>query len=253
MKIIISPAKKMRTDLDGLPPRDLPLFLDRAEVLADHLRGLSYRELKQLLACNDQIAELNFRRYQSLDLRRGLTPAVLAYEGIQYRYMSPTVFTGAEYEYIQARLRILSGLYGLLRPFDGVAPYRLEMQAKLKAGSCENLYVYWGSALADALVQGEDTVLNLASEEYAKAVRPYVPREVRFITPVFGELIGDRVVEKGVYVKMARGEMVRFLAEGQAQGPEAVLEFHRLGYAYCPERSGRDMPVFLKEKAKRGE
>lgn len=248
MKIIISPAKKMKDDWDSLPWRDLPGFFDKAEVLRDYLRSLSYKELKKLLACNDQIAELNFRRFQTMDLRRGLTPALLAYEGIQYRYMSPGVFTAGQYEYVQAHLRILSGFYGLLRPFDGVTPYRLEMQARLKTGFCDSLYGYWGPALAEALLaEGEDTVLNLASEEYARAVRPYVPGHVRFITPVFGELSGGRVVEKGVYVKMARGEMVRFLSERQAQGPEAVLEFRGLGYRCDPERSGRDMPVFLKE------
>ena len=247
MKIILSPAKKMRVDTDGLPPLGLPRFLDRAEVLGDSLRGLEYRALKRLLVCNDAIAELNFRRYQALDLRRGLTPALLAYEGIQYRYMAPGVFTAAMYEYAQAHLRILSGLYGLLLPFDGVTPYRLEMQARLKTDFCANLYDFWGSALADALLEdGETVVLNLASEEYAKAVRPYVPDRVRFVTPVFGELVEGRVMEKGVYVKMARGEMVRWLAERGAEGPDGITAFDGLGYRYAAEWSGRDMPVFLK-------
>lgn len=248
MKIIISPAKKMRVDTDGLPPRDLPRFLDRAEVLGDWLRGLDHRALKRLLVCNDAIAELNFRRYEALDLYRGLTPALLAYEGIQYRYMAPAVFTGDMYEYVQKHLRILSGLYGLLRPFDGVTPYRLEMQAKVKTDFCTNLYDYWGSALTDALTEdGETVILNLASEEYAKAVRPYLPAWVRFIAPVFGELVDGRVVEKGVYVKMARGEMVRWLAEQGAQTPEGLPAFTGLGYRYIPELSEWDMPVFLKE------
>lgn len=247
MKIIISPAKKMREDRDGLPPVGEPVFLERAERLRDHLAGLSYRELKKLLGCNDAIAELNFRRYGAMDLGRNLTPALLAYEGIQYRYMAPSVFTGEQYAYLEEHLRILSGLYGLLRPFDGVTPYRLEMQAKLKTGFCENLYHYWGGTLAEVLTAGEGVILNLASEEYAKAVRPYLGPEVRFVTPIFGEAVGGRIMEKGVYVKMARGEMVRFLAERRAETPEAMLPFDRLGYRYHPERSGRDMPVFLRE------
>lgn len=247
MKIIISPAKKMRVDTDGLPPLGLPRFLDWAEVLGDYLRGLDYRALKRLLACNDAIAEQNFRRYEAMDLRRGLTPALLAYEGIQYRYMAPGVFTSDMYGYAQAHLRILSGLYGLLLPFDGVTPYRLEMQAKLKTDFCANLYDFWGGTLAEALTEGGETViLNLASEEYAKAVRPYLPAQVRFVTPVFGEMVEGRIMEKGVYVKMARGEMVRWLAEQGAETLEGLPAYTGLGYRYVRELSGRDMPVFLK-------
>ena len=134
MRIIISPAKKMRVDTDSLPHRTLPVFLDQTQVLADILKEKSYDELKKLWKCNDQIAELNVSRLEHLNIRKDLTPAILSYEGIQYRYMAPHVFTDRELEYVQEHLRILSGFYGILRPFDGVTPYRLEMQAKLKAG-----------------------------------------------------------------------------------------------------------------------
>ena len=246
MRIIISPAKKMNDYLDGLPPRDLPVLLGETERLLAHLKGLSLPELKKLLACNDQLAELNFRRFQTMDLRRRLTPALLAYEGIQYRYMAPAVFTSRELAYVQEHLFLLSGFYGILRPFDGVVPYRLEMQAKLRTDFCRDLYGFWGGSLAAAL-EGTDILLNLASEEYAKAVLPHLPPEVQVVTPVFGQLLPDRrVVEKGVYVKMARGEMVRFLAEAAAESPEALSAFDRLDFRYCPERSSPGHPVFLK-------
>ena len=238
----------MDRDTDTLPWRGLPVLLERTERLLEHLRGLPLPALKGLLACNDGLAELNFRRYREMDLCRDLTPALLAYEGIQYRYMAPQVFTTEQYEYVQAHLRILSGFYGLLRPFDGVVPYRLEMQARLKTGFCASLYDFWGPALAEELIRdGERVVLNLASEEYAKAVLPHLPPEVQVVTPVFGQLLPDgRVVEKGVYVKMARGEMVRFLAEAAAESPEALSAFDRLDFRYCPERSSPGHPVFLK-------
>lgn len=251
MRIIISPAKKMNDDLDGLPPRDLPALLEETERLLSHLKGLSLPELKKLLACNDQLAELNFRRFQTMDLRRRLTPALLTYEGIQYRYMAPGVFSQGALAYVQEHLRILSGFYGVLRPFDGVTPYRLEMQARLKTPFCKDLYGFWGGRLAEAL-EPDGVVVDLASGEYSKAVIPHLPAGTRVITPVFGELRDDgKVVEKGVHVKMARGEMVRFLAEGGVKDPEGITAFEGLHFRYCPQRSQPDRPVFLRDVEKR--
>ena len=131
MRIIISPAKKMNVDTDSFACRGLPALLNKTEQLYGRMRGMSFQELKTLWKCNDQIAQLNAGRLLDMDLRRNLTPAILAYQGIQYRYMAPGVFTEEELEYVEEHLRILSGFYGVLRPFDGVTPYRLEMQAKI--------------------------------------------------------------------------------------------------------------------------
>lgn len=246
MQIIISPAKKMKHDLDGLPPVTRPVFQKKTGVLLEHLRGLSYPALRALLACNDPLATLNYERFQRMDLEWDLTPSLLSYEGIQYRYMAPRVFTVGELEYVQARLRILSGFYGVLRPLDGVCPYRLEMQAKLKTDFCSGLYDFWGGELAGAL-EPDGVLLNLASAEYSRAVLPHLAPEVQVVTPVFGERnqVG-RIIEKGIYVKMARGEMVRFLAEREAQGPEEMLDFDRLGFRYHRELSEKGRPVFLR-------
>ena len=251
MRIIISPAKKMNDDLDGLPPRDLPVLLEETERLLEYLRALSLPELKKLLSCNDQLAQLNYQRFQTMDLRRRLTPAILAYEGIQYRYMAPAVFSEEALAYVQEHLRILSGFYGVLRSFDGVTPYRLEMQAKLKTPFCKDLYDFWGGRLAEAL-EPDGVVVDLASGEYSKAVVSHLPAGTRVITPVFGELREDgKVVEKGVHVKMARGEMVRFLAEGGVEDPEGITAFESLHFRYCPQRSQPDRPVFLRDVEKR--
>ena len=130
MRIIISPAKKMNADTDTLAYRDLPDFLFETQQLLDCLRAMSADDLKKLWKCNDQIVQLNVERLREMDLHRNLTPAIIAYEGIQYQYMAADVFTQKEYDYVQRHLRILSGFYGALRPLDGVTPYRLEMQAK---------------------------------------------------------------------------------------------------------------------------
>lgn len=251
MRIIISPAKKMNEDLDGLPPKELPALLEETEQLLGYLKGLSLTELKKLLACNDQLAQLNYKRFQTMDLRQRLTPALLAYEGIQYRYMAPAVFSEGALAYVQEHLRILSGFYGVLRPFDGVTPYRLEMQAKLKTPFCKDLYAFWGGKLAEALMP-DGVVVDLASGEYSKAVIPHLPARTRVITPVFGELrVDGKVVEKGVHVKMARGEMVRFLSEGGVEDPEGITAFEGLHFRYCPQRSQPDRPVFLRDVEKR--
>ena len=120
-----------------------------------------------------------------MDLRQGLTPALLAYEGIQYRYMAPGVFTEEEFSYVQERLRILSGFYGLLRPFDGVVPYRLEMQAKLAVAGARDLYAFWGDTLALALAKNTDVIFNLASKEYSRSVIPHLPAGIRLVSCVF--------------------------------------------------------------------
>jgi len=245
MRIIISPAKKMRVDTDILPYQELPVFLSRTEQLYKVLQSMSDAELKKLWKCNDQIAALNIQRLQNMDLHNRLTPAVLAYEGIQYQYMAPGVFTEQAFRYVQEHLRILSGFYGILKPFDGVTPYRLEMQAKLRAGECKDLYAYWGDSLAKALLEETDCIVNLASKEYSVCVSKYLPENVRFITCVFGEEKDGKVIEKGTMCKMARGEMVRYMAENQIEDPEQIKTFEQLNYRFDPTRSNDNLFVFI--------
>ena len=251
MRIIISPAKKMNEDTDSLAWCDLPAFLPKTEELCRKLQGMSYGELKMLWKCNDRIAALNVQRFQNMQLHTRLTPAILAYEGIQYQYMAPGVFTDQEYAYIQEHLRILSGFYGMLKPFDGVTPYRLEMQAKLRVGKEKDLYGYWGDRLATLLFSETDCIVNLASKEYSVCISKYLPDSVRFITCVFGEEKDGKVIEKGTMCKMARGEMVRYMAENQITDPEQLTTFDRLNYRFDPIRSDDKTFVFLK-KATRG-
>ena len=246
MRIIIAPAKKMNTDLDSLPPKALPQFLKQTERLMSALQAMSPKELQTLWKCNDAIAGLNVERLRDMDLRRRLTPAVLSYEGIQYRYMAPSVFEIDQFAYRQEPLRILSGFYGLLRPFDGVTPYRLEMQAHLSVDGHKDLYDFWGTKLADQLASETDFVLNLASKEYSRAVEPHLPPAVRFLTCTFGELKGGRVVEKGTICKMARGQMVRWLAENNATDPEDLKDFADLDYRFSSTRSTENCYVFIR-------
>ena len=247
MRIIISPAKKMNMDTDSLPIRALPRFLGRTEELLALLRAMSPEELKALWKCNDRLVRLNVERLADMNLRSQLTPAILAYEGIQYQYMAPGVFTGEELEYVQEHLRILSGFYGVLRPFDGVLPYRLEMQATLKPPPGKDLYEFWGATLAAEVFGETDCVVNLASREYSQCLSRYVPSGARFITCVFGERKDGKIVEKGTMCKMARGEMVRYLAENRAEDPEQMRDFDRLQYRFSPADSDGHTYTFIRE------
>ena len=233
-------------DRDSFPVRDLPALLPKAEALTEQLRSMPYEDLKALWKCNDRIAALNTERLRSMDLRHGLTPAILAYDGIQYQYMAPGVFTEGELEYVQEHLRILSGFYGVLRPFDGVTPYRLEMQARLSTCEGKDLYSYWGTSIAEMIWAETDCVVDLASREYSLCVSRHRPPEKRLVTCVFGERKDGRIIEKGTLCKMARGEMVRFLAQWRAEEPEALRDFDRLGYRFSPADSTPAAYVFLK-------
>ncbi len=236
----------MVVDTDSFTVDGLPIFLEKTEQLKTALQGMSPAGLQALWKCNDAIAKLNVERLDSMDLRRHLTPAIVSYEGIQYQYMAPGVMETVQLDYLREHLRILSGFYGLLCPFDGVTPYRLEMQAKLSVDGCKDLYAFWGDSLARQLASETDFVLNLASREYSKAVEPHLPKSVRFLTCTFGEWKDGKVIEKGTMCKMARGQMVRWLAENNVTYWTDIRAFDQLGYRFHPELSAENHNVFLK-------
>lgn len=246
MKILLSPAKKMNVNTDDLAPLGLPVFMEQTEEILHFLQGLSYAEAKKLWACNDRIAEKNYDRLKSMDLYHRLTPAILSYEGIAYQYMAPVVFESDEFAYVQEHLRILSAFYGVVKPMDGVAPYRLEMQAKAKVAGTKDLYEYWGDKLYREVLDDSHIIINLASKEYSRCIEKYLLPEDIYITCVFGESSGGKIVQKGVYAKMARGEMVRFMAEKQIKDPDEVKMFDRLGYKFRADLSDERTFVFLK-------
>lgn len=247
MRIIISPAKKMNVVDDAFGWRELPMFADEAARLADAVRALAYDEVKALWQCSDALAELNFERFRTLDVHAGaLTPAILAYEGIQYQHVAPQVMTADQLDYLQQRLRILSGFYGVLRPLDGVTPYRLEMQAKLAVDGARTLYEFWGDRLYRAIAAETDVIVNLASVEYAKAVAPHVAGPCRTVTCLFGTIDArGRLVQRSTAAKAARGSMVRWCAEHGVERPDDLRAFDVAGYALDEERSIDDCLVFV--------
>ena len=180
------------------------------------------------------------------------SPAIFSYDGIQYTYMSPSSFTDSMLEYAEKNLRIISGLYGLLRPLDGVGTYRLEMESPISIPGYGDLYSYWGGKIASSLMEDDRLLVNLASAEYSKAVLPYLPSTVTVVTPVFLDWEKGRYVSKGVYAKMERGEMVRFLAETRAETVEEIMKFSSRGYEFSHSLSSPNTLCFVRKDEEKG-
>lgn len=226
------------------------LLMINIEVLLRFMQSLSYTQLKELWKCNDKLMDLNVGRLKDMNLEKCLTPAIISYEGIQYQYMAPEIMESSQLAYIQEHLYILSAFYGVLKPFDGVVPYRLEMQAKLAQSAMpenvKDLYAFWDSKIYERITKDDHVILNLASKEYSKVIEKYISAQDRFVTCIFGEYHDGKVITKGTIAKMARGEMVRFLSEINAQMPEDVKGFNRLGFCYAEELSDDLNYVFIK-------
>ena len=159
--------------------------------------------------------------------------------------MAPDVFTQSALDYLQANLRILSGFYGILRPFDGIVPYRLEMQARLVVGRAKNLYEFWGNQLYQALTPEPEPIINLASQEYAKTIAPYLAPHQMMIDIVFASLVNGKLKTKATLAKMARGAMVRFMAEHQITDVTTIRTFDHPNYQFDATRSSANQLVFI--------
>lgn len=253
MRILISPAKQMIHDPDTLAPASRPRFLSDARLLLETLRQKSDRELQALWKTNDALTAENIERVRTMDLTRNLTPALFAYHGIQYQYLGAAALEDEALGWLCEHLRIGSGFYGLLRPLDGIVPYRLEMQARLRVGLSRDLYAFWGDRLARALAEETDTVLDLASREYSRAVLDPLPPTVRVIRCVFLSRKPDgSLAEKATLCKMARGRMARFLAEAGQADLATLQAFDGIHWQYAPELSEPDRLVYLEKPSRPG-
>lgn len=246
MKIIISPAMKMKVDTNAFAAKSQPQFLTQAKELSDFLKKCSFTQLKSIWGGSDRTTEEGQKQLSTLDITEvdGLTPAIISYSGIQYQYMAPDLFTAKALAYLQKNVRILSGLYGVLRPFDGVWPYRLEMKNKVLGFREPNLYKYWGETLANNLFDKNDVVINLASKEYSKNITPYLSGKRQMITIDFQEQKNGQWKTVGVHAKMARGEMIRFISENQLKQPEDLQQFDDFGFQFVAEESTPSRYVF---------
>lgn len=240
MLIVISPAKTL--DYETAPKTrrfTLPDFLDEAERLINILRNYSALDLAELMKLSIKLAELNFERYR--DWHQPFTPenakqAILAMKGDVYTGLDPESFKAQDFAFAQKHLRVLSGLYGVLRPLDLMQPYRLEMGTRLKNEAGRDLYAFWGASITRAVnkamkAQGDDLLINLASNEYFKAIKPKLV-EGRVITPAFKEFKNGSYRMIGVFAKKARGLMSRFIILNRLTEAEAIKAFDSEGYAF---------------------
>ena len=252
----MSPSKTL--DFEEPPPTDRhtqPEFLEDADILADILKDYDVEDLGELMDISENLSELNYDRYQSFETP--FTPenakqAIFAYQGDVYRDFEFDRYDSDDFEFLQNHVRILSGLYGVLRPLDLIQPYRLEMRTKLENPRGDDLYEFWGDRLAESVnaaldAQEDDVILNLASNEYFDSV----DRDIlngRIVSPNFKDERNGRYMVITFYLKALRGTMSNWVVRERISSPDELTRFTGNGYYYDDERSTDDEPVFLRDE-----
>jgi len=252
MLIVISPAKSFSKEVKAPSlGYSQPQHIVESEKLIGKLQGLSKKKLAGLMNLSDDLATMNIERHQnwqppfSVD---NADPAIFAFNGEVYRGLDAKSLSKDDLSYANNHLRILSGLYGVLRPLDLIQPYRLEMGAKLKYYRKNNLYQFWGDEITDDLnvdLADEKFLINLASNEYFKAVN--AKKLIgRVITPIFKDFSNGQYKSLMTYAKHARGEMSRYIIQERIEEPELLKSFNGMGYCYSPDMSDDLNLVFIR-------
>lgn len=252
MLLVLSPAKSLdEAPIPDLSAATVPALMTQSAMLAEKLKTFSPARLKKLMDISRDLAVLNHARYQerpSAPLRK---PAVLLYNGEAYRGLDAKTLDADDLRFAQRHLRILSGLYGVLRPLDAIAPHRLEMGTKLAMGrGKKDLYAFWGDCITEELNAAlrrnkEDVLVNLASAEYFKSVRTE-KLKARVITPMFKEQTAKGLKMVTVYAKHQRGAMCRWVIKHRLVEPEGLKNYAVDGYRYEPEGSSADEWLFVR-------
>ena len=256
MLMVISPAKTL--DYDTPPVIDKstqPRFVEHSVELIEVLREKSPQDIAKLMSLSDKLASLNVARYGSWE--RESTPnnakqALLAFKGDVYTGLNAEDFSADDFAFAQQHLRMLSGLYGLLRPLDLMQPYRLEMGTKLANARGKDLYAFWGERISqwlneDLAAQGDEVLLNLASQEYFGAVKPKA-LNARIIDTVFKDQKNGQYKIISFYAKKARGLMARYVIKERLQDPEGLKDFNLDGYRFDAVSSSENQLVFLRDE-----
>jgi cytoplasmic iron level regulating protein YaaA (DUF328/UPF0246 family) len=256
MLIVLSPAKSL--DYETPPSTDqhtLPIFINESAKLVSDLKKLSLQEVAELMSLSDKLAALNVARFG--DWSKTFTPknskqALLAFNGDVYEGLDAKTLNKKGLEYAQAHVRVLSGLYGVLKPLDLMQAYRLEMGTAFKNKVGKDLYAFWGNKITEALKQELDqqkykVLINLASDEYFKSIKP-TELAYPIIAPVFQDEKAGKYKIISFYAKRARGLMTRFIIDNKIDKAEDLKEFNLEGYQYSPKESSTDKPVFRRKE-----
>ena len=233
--IVISPAKRLSENInDNTLASTIPYFKKEADSLAKELALLSSKQLSSVMNVSDGIAELNSKRYKNWNKNMGSEKrAIFQFEGDVFKHLNAAKFNETQTDYMNKNLRILSGIYGLLRPSDEMSPYRLEMGTKHNFNGSKNLYEFWGDKIAKKINNelGSSLLFNLASEEYFSAISRYVDAE-KTINFKFLSLSGGKEKVVGVIAKRARGKMARFLIDNQIESTDGITKFSCMGFKF---------------------
>jgi len=253
MKIVLSPAKTLDYESE-LPTKKAtqPQFLDEAETLNDELAQMSKNKLKDLMDISQDLADLNYERYQKFTTpftKENARPCIYAFKGSAYKELDAYSIDESHIDKLQDSLRILSGMYGILRPLDLMQPYRLEMGTKMQVNGHDRLYDFWGDSLTEALndeLDGNELFVNLASKEYFKALQPD-KLKVDVVKPKFKDYKNGDLKVIGFYAKKNRGTMTRYLIENDIDSYEGLLGFNGNDYSYSEEHTeDKNEPVFIR-------
>ncbi|MCK5847183.1 MAG: peroxide stress protein YaaA [Bacteroidales bacterium] len=254
MILILSPAKKINDNIDFDNNLLTDTRFDANTInLLKRMKTLKVSDFMSMMNISENLAQLNFQRYQQMEYPFSdykLLPALSAFNGAVFQSMNVKDFSESDWKFAQEKLRILSGFYGLLRPLDGILPYRLEMGTKINIGDNKNLYQFWNNDINDLLQadinsNGDDILINLASNEYFKAVKT---RELkaRVITPSFKEYKDGKYKMIAIYAKMARGLMSSFIIKNKIHNPDELKLFNIDGYSFNTQISKGDNWVFTR-------
>jgi len=253
MKIVISPAKSLdyKSELPLLKTTQ-PIFLKQAETLNTKMANKSKKAIGELMKISDKLAELNYQRYQDFSLpftKENARPAVYAFSGDVYTGLDAYSLPKAKIETMNNSLRILSGMYGILKPLDLMQAYRLEMGTKLKINQKKNLYEFWGNSVTESLneeLEENELFLNLASQEYFKVIKP-ANLKVPVISPVFKDYKNGKLKIISFFAKKARGSMVRYILDNKVNNLDEVKGFNTDGYGFSEEFTlNENEPVFVR-------
>lgn len=253
MKIVVSPAKSLdyKTEVPTTKSTQ-PIFLEEAEAINNKLERKSKKAIGELMHISDALAELNYNRYKEFSIpftKQNARPAVFAFSGDVYVGLNAYTLSEEKLESLQNTLRILSGMYGLLKPLDLMQPYRLEMGTSLPINRKKNLYEFWGNTLTEALneeLADDELFLNLASNEYFKALKPK-KLKVPVISPVFKDFKNGKLKIISFFAKKARGSMVRYIIDKDITTLEGVKGFDYDGYAFSAAHTENELePVFIR-------
>lgn len=257
MIVILSPAKTFNEKPQPFTFNPTtPGFLNESQILVNKLQKQSIKGLERLMSINRKLAQINKQRYENWELPftpENAKPAAYLFRGEVYIGLDATSLTPSDLEFAQSSLRILSGMYGLLRPMDLMQPYRLEMGTNLKIKRKNNLYEFWGNKLAETLEESaachkHRVLINLASEQYFHSVQPK-SFKLPVITPAFKEERDGRLKSINVYAKRARGLMARYIIENRIEDPEGMKSFNTDGYQFSSNHSDKKSWVFVRPQS----